>query len=223
MSSLFSPTIIAGIVLRPLPHTFIDVFIQKISQTLCQNHPAVIKRLTPIIGTHFLIRPIDLPYSIDLLVKDNALEARLCNDETINPDVSISGSLLALTDMLRSNADGDALFFSREISVEGDTEALLTLRNALDSEDIHFKEELLEMFGPLRKPVGLIANNMEHVISHIKNDMEQIAEAITSPLSIQKNILQADVEELREEVANLKASLSKQKKYTERLIKKGLK
>jgi predicted lipid carrier protein YhbT len=45
--------------------------------------------------------------------------------------------------------DGDALFFSRDLVIEGDTEAVLALRNAIDNEEIDLAKEAAGLFGPL--------------------------------------------------------------------------
>ena len=50
---------------------------------------------------------------------------------------SIPGSLLTLMQLLEGKLDGDALFFSRDLVVDGDTEAVVMLRNIIDgAEDI---------------------------------------------------------------------------------------
>jgi predicted lipid carrier protein YhbT len=41
-----------------------------------------------------------------------------------------------LVGMLDGSYDGDALFFSRDLVIEGDTSAVLALRNALDDAEI---------------------------------------------------------------------------------------
>jgi predicted lipid carrier protein YhbT len=48
--------------------------------------------------------------------------------------------------------DGDALFFSGEIAVEGDIEAILALRNALDDAELDLLQEGAAMLGPLSGP-----------------------------------------------------------------------
>jgi predicted lipid carrier protein YhbT len=45
--------------------------------------------------------------------------------------------------------DGDALFFSRDIAVDGDIEAVLALRNAVDDASIDLLHEAAAWAGPL--------------------------------------------------------------------------
>ena len=69
-------------------------------------------------------------------------------------DAAIAGKFFNLLDMIDGSLDGDALFFSRDLRVSGDTEAVVALRNALDD----FEGSALDSvgsFGPLAKPAAL--------------------------------------------------------------------
>ena len=50
-------------------------------------------------------------------------------------------------ELVDSEEDGDAAFFSRDLEVSGDTEAVVRLRNALDDVDGSIAEETAAMFG----------------------------------------------------------------------------
>lgn len=63
-------------------------------------------------------------------------------------DARIAGDLVTLMDMVDGELDGDALFFSRAISIEGDTEAVVRLRNALDDLDGSILDDVADFFGP---------------------------------------------------------------------------
>ncbi len=49
---------------------------------------------------------------------------------------SVRGPLLSLLGLLDGTFDGDALFFSRSISISGKVDALLALRNAIEDADL---------------------------------------------------------------------------------------
>jgi predicted lipid carrier protein YhbT len=51
--------------------------------------------------------------------------------------------------MADGSYDGDALFFSRTIVVEGDLEAVLALRNAVDDAGVNVLHEGAALLGPL--------------------------------------------------------------------------
>ena len=60
---------------------------------------------------------------------------------------TIRGRFLLLLELLDAEEDGDAAFFSRDLEVTGDTEAVVRLRNALDDMDGSVAEEAAGMFG----------------------------------------------------------------------------
>ena len=60
----------------------------------------------------------------------------LRRDERSHWDARIAGPLAALIGLVHGAYDGDALFFSRDLVIEGDTAAVLALRNAIDNEEL---------------------------------------------------------------------------------------
>lgn len=54
---------------------------------------------------------------------------------------------MTLLDMIGGKQDGDALFFSRDLSVTGDVEAVVVLRNAIDDTDGSVIDDLLPSFA----------------------------------------------------------------------------
>src|SRR5450759_3342112 len=68
---------------------------------------------------------------------------------------AIAGTFFNLLDMIDGSLDGDALFFSRDLQVSGDTEAVVALRNALDDFEGSALDSVVASFGPLSGPAGL--------------------------------------------------------------------
>ncbi len=66
---------------------------------------------------------------------------------------------MALIDLAEGRMDADALFFSREITIEGDMEAVLALRNALDAEGLDLMAEAFRPFGPLAGGMSRVGRN----------------------------------------------------------------
>lgn len=71
-------------------------------------------------------------------------------------DARVSSSLFNLLALVEGRLDGDALMFSRQLIVEGDVEAVLALRNAIDNARIDFAAEIGSLFGPLGGPAERI-------------------------------------------------------------------
>ena len=68
--------------------------------------------------------------------------------------MKIAGPIVLLLALAEGRADGDAEFFGRQLTIEGDMEAVLALRNALEDCRIDFAEDLAPARGPLRQPVS---------------------------------------------------------------------
>ena len=75
----------------------------------------------------------------------------------------IAGDLAALLGMVHGAFDGDALFFSRDLTVSGDTEAVVALRNALDDFDGSALDSVVASFGLLSAPAALALSVMRNV------------------------------------------------------------
>jgi predicted lipid carrier protein YhbT len=73
---------------------------------------------------------------------------------------------VALFDLIVGPHDGDALFFSRDLTIQGDIGAVLALRNAIDNAELDLPHEVAQLLQPLsslaepmlRTAVALLAN-----------------------------------------------------------------
>lgn len=120
-------------------------------------HPSVFERLSGLDRPTFLIEPRELPFGF--LLRPGEVRPRLeivADPSVIQPTARIRGSLRSLIELLEGRLDGDALFFSRELAVEGSTEAVVALRNAVDGAGVDVVADLLSILGPLSKPAGAI-------------------------------------------------------------------
>lgn len=136
--------------LRFAPLTPLSLAGAHLVQNVGRRHPSLFARLGPLAKKTFLIDPTDLPFVFRLEPQPDAprLEA-LRRQDAGHWDARIAGPLAALLGMVHGVYDGDALFFSRDLVIEGDTEAVLALRNAIDNEEIDLVDEAAALFGPL--------------------------------------------------------------------------
>lgn len=136
------------VVLRPLPLFILQPLLSRIVREAIRKRPELFRRL----GVHqnklYFIDPLNLPFA--LLLLPNASSPRLRavrrRDRPFY-DARIAGTFLTLLDMVDGQLDGDALFFSRDLVVEGDTEAVIVLRNALDDLEGSIADTVAEFFG----------------------------------------------------------------------------
>jgi predicted lipid carrier protein YhbT len=96
----------------------------------------------------FLIEPTDLP--IQFLIRFDSPTPIVCQRRPAACawDARIAGPISSLVAMANGALDGDALFFSRDITIEGDTDAILAMRNAVDAAEINLPYEIAGFLGP---------------------------------------------------------------------------
>ncbi|WP_417806363.1 ubiquinone anaerobic biosynthesis accessory factor UbiT [Thioclava sp.] len=120
----------------------------RVVRRIASRHPTLFARLGAHQTTDFLIDPLELPFALHLRPDPQALVLRAVPRHAApSAGAVIRGKFMLLLELLDSEEDGDAAFFSRDLEVSGDTEAVVRLRNALDDIDGSIAEEAAEMFG----------------------------------------------------------------------------
>ncbi len=133
----------------PLPLAPLQPALALMLARIGRAHPDLYDRLGDHAEKRFGIDPTDLPFAFVLEPRPGRPEARAVRALPGGLDASIRGPLAGLIGMAEGTLDGDALFFSRVLWVEGDVAASLALRNAIDDARIDFGKLLLGGFGPL--------------------------------------------------------------------------
>lgn len=138
--------------LTPLPIRIVQRVTQKVFDAVLARHPTLFDRLGPYAQKRYGFDPVDLPFVFEVLPAGPAIRVRR-ESASSTPDAMIAGPFLMLLALLEGRVDGDAVFFSRELEVSGDTEAILALRNALDDCVLDLPTDIAAMAGPFRLPV----------------------------------------------------------------------
>ncbi|MCF1494471.1 SCP2 domain-containing protein [Agrobacterium vitis] len=130
-----------------LPLFVIQRAVNLVFAQVMSRHPALLDRLGEHAAKRYGFSPADLPLSFVVEPSRPAIivTRAMLPAET---DAAIEGPLYLLLALLEGKYDADALFFSRDLSVTGDMEAMLALRNALDDCDIDLPLDLGAMAGP---------------------------------------------------------------------------
>lgn len=148
-----------------------------------RRHPAVFERLGEYGERRFLIDPTDLPFAFLLIPRPESPRLQMIGStDSVDADVLVRGPLTALLTLLQGRVDGDSLFFSRQISVEGETAALLALRNAIDGEEIDLLRDFVAVLGPLAPLVERMAVNVGSTAGRLANRLASIVDALMAPL-----------------------------------------
>lgn len=120
-----------------------------IVRRIAAESPEVLDRLGSHQQTRFIIDPVDCPFVLVLHPSaDRLLLKAVVRSNMPEHDAKVSGKLLHLVRLIDGDEDGDAIFFSRDLTIAGDTEAIVTLRNALDNAEGAMAERVAGMFGP---------------------------------------------------------------------------
>ena len=132
--------------LRPVPLLPLEIFLKQLARSIVARHPDILERIGRTDWLRFGIDPSDVPFSVEIELHRGVVRLRLLRsfDERVL-HARITGTLAALVGLVDGEADGDALFFSREIVVTGDIAAVLALRNAVDAAEIELLSEALAL------------------------------------------------------------------------------
>jgi O2-independent ubiquinone biosynthesis accessory factor UbiT len=151
--SLLSVPPLLALAVRPLPLLPLQTVLSVVLFSICRSHPRIFDRLGEHARKRFGIKPTDLPFAF--LLEPTPPRPRLSVVRNLPDDVDarISSPLAGLFGLVEGRLDGDALLFSRDLVVEGDVEAVLALRNAIDDAQLDPVAEIACMFGPLAEPL----------------------------------------------------------------------
>lgn len=145
----------------PVPLPVINLVLSRLVRFICQNRPEIFRRLDGHHHKTFLIDATNLPFVLCLRPDPSNPELTACRKRRApSAAARITGTFLTLLGMIDGRYDGDALFFTRDLIVEGDTEAVVCLRNALDDVEGSVADDVATFFGAVGKRILKIARGM---------------------------------------------------------------
>lgn len=172
MSKSSIPVPLSKAALQFVPRHIVERVTDIVWARMESRHPNLLKNLEKIPASLVLIDPDDIPFvfSLDLGVRPVtfSLFQEGFSDNEREPTAVIRGNLEALVNMLEGHADGDALFFSRDIQITGDTSVIIALRNTLDREEISLLGEIISLCGPFAEPAKHAINIADKLASRVK-------------------------------------------------------
>ncbi|MDA1132290.1 MAG: SCP2 sterol-binding domain-containing protein [Proteobacteria bacterium] len=102
-----------------------------------RRHPTLATRLRCLAGHVIRVEPSDFPLGIALRFHSDAQTVELAPVQGSDTATAvIRAPMHLLIGLFEGGHDGDAIFFSRDLAIEGDVEAVVMLRNELDAEAI---------------------------------------------------------------------------------------
>lgn len=176
-----SPIVLAGIALRPVPPMLFNPVMKYAIAAMKRRHPEVFERLRELGDPVYLVDPLDLPFVVLLRPNHNPPTLTVARDDGhLAATAVIRGPFLVLLDLLEGRVDGDALFFSRELTIEGDTEHVVALRNAVDSADIDLIAELFDTVGIPAVPAKVLTRGLGWLYRRAAADLDMLAAAVAA-------------------------------------------
>jgi len=132
----------------------VQPLLKRIMKAIILDHPTIFDRLGPYKQCSYVIDAGRLPFLLLLRPdpSDPCLSA-LTRGPAHPCDARITGSCAQLARMAAGRGDGDALFFSRDIHITGNLDAVVCLRNAIDDLDGSIMDSI---WGMLRGPGGFL-------------------------------------------------------------------
>lgn len=201
-----SPVLLLGFALQPAPRAPLRAAAALAMAAMVRRHRPVFERLAGLANPHFLIEPSDLPIRFLLSVALPAPRLAVLGEEEAPgtvPAATIRGPLPVLIDLLEGRIDGDALFFSRALAIEGDTAAVVALRNAVDGADVSMVEDLLAPLGPLGRPARILAKAGGALYRRAERDLETLRTALVAPVARRCDAQDGRLRDLDESVSRI--------------------
>jgi O2-independent ubiquinone biosynthesis accessory factor UbiT len=217
-----TPGLLAGLLLRPLPDRLIDQALGLAMRQIQDSYPGMLDRLPATSGGKVIISIIDMQLDLTLNLDADPVQLRMSDDVDRQSAVAgISGPVQVLIDLLEGRVDGDALFFSRDLRFEGDTEIVVALRNALDGIDISIADLLPvpSLFPAARPRLAKLLANLHQTATR---DLELIRAAATAGLDRTARQQKKKLLALEERVAELESGIARSKARQDKSKTKGM-
>lgn len=193
-----SPVLLAGLLLRPVPAVLLRPFADAAVTVMSRRHRDLFSRLAPLAGATFLIEPTDIPLRFVLRLSAGAPTLAVLSRDAPPPPatVTVRAPLAVFIELLEGRRDADALFFARDLAVEGDTEAALFLRNAIEAADIDVAADLIAGFGPLAPVARAAWRWVQFALDYLARDLALLRDAALAPVNARCDRLAGEIRRL---------------------------
>jgi predicted lipid carrier protein YhbT len=200
-SPLSALATLAGRVVGPVPPPLLQTPLSVMMRLMTSRHRDVFDRMADYADAVFIIDPIDLPVCLAMQLDARAPVLRVATEQdTAGAAARIQGPVAQLIALLEGRIDGDALFFSRQLVVEGDTEAIVALRNAVDGEDIDLRAELVRAAGPFSAIAAALLNHLERTYARADAALTAVHDTLLAPARRELDRQRQDIEDLRSQM-----------------------
>lgn len=142
-----------------VPQPLLQKIASDVFAAVLATHPEIIDRLGDHAARSFDFEPTDMRLSFRIRPARRTITVSRGSSDG-QADACVAGPLHLLLSLAEGEADADALFFSRDLAVTGDMEALLALRNVLDDCRIDIPACIARLAGPFGGLAGQVARHV---------------------------------------------------------------
>lgn len=207
----FSPVLLAGMALAPVPVRLLQPACDALFGMVRRRHPDLLERLSDYPDAVIGIDPLDLPFVLILRPDPDMPSLELVRSlDDVETTARIRGPLALLVALGEGRLDGEQAFFTRRLVIEGETEVVLALRNAVDGAAIDLIGDLADTLGPLGSPIRRALGLGGGVLERLSEDMDLLRRSIAGPAQRSAEAQGARINALEEEVSALKRQLRRQ-------------
>lgn len=136
----------------PLPLPLVQGMAQASLTHILREHPELFDRLGTFAARPIAISPTDAPFDFTLVLARRSVRVTRRGATPPAYATRICGPIVLLLALAEGRLDGDAEFFGRHISIEGDMETALALRNAAESIPLDFVRDLTPPWRWAQRP-----------------------------------------------------------------------
>ncbi|MDD7972320.1 SCP2 sterol-binding domain-containing protein [Roseinatronobacter sp. HJB301] len=157
-----------------LPLWPVSAALDLLARSLLRAHPEILRRIDKYQNHHFVLDITDLPFILQLDPARAGLRA-FRRGAAPAGDARIAGTFAAFLAMLHGVEDGDTLYFSGALQIEGDTSAVLALRNALDDAELDLSAEIASALPALSAPLRAALAPLERLTGlHLRRPAQEV-------------------------------------------------
>lgn len=203
-----TPVHLLKIALRALPPPVVRPALEGVMRVMERHHAKLFRRLRRLAPARILFVPNDTrqAFLLDISTERLTLEPSARDGAA---DVVIKGRLTSLLALMEGRIDSDTAFFSRAVTISGDTAKAVGFRNTLDGESISLLGDALATVKPLEEPGRRLVQRLDRRIGRVRagllrwrDGVHQRAHGGQDPNG-ERGALEAEIAGLRARMAQL--------------------
>lgn len=204
--------------LHVVPAAVLRPGLRLVMRSMRRRHPALFKRLARLAPATILFEPDDTPHCFLLTIAADDLRLTLAGRDQA-ASAHIKGSLANLLYLMEGRIDSDTLFFSRAVTISGDTAVAVGFRNTLDGEAISLLDDALAAAGPLAAPGRRLVLRVDRRVARIRSRLIGLRDAVHRAahggrdMAEENKVLAAEVADLRARIAKLEATSRRRREH----------